>query len=233
MTPTDQEIYFLSGTMCDDRLWEKVWNTLPENISPKYIDTTACHSFQEIDETIESALPQKKVTLVGFSMRGYAALRFAINFPDRLDKLILIASSAKGLDRDELKLRSQTIEYLKNHPYKGISILRVRQFLAPENQQNQEYADTIKAMDKSLGKEVLIRQLTATSERVSLEDELSKISIPVLLVGSDHDSLVKWSDLEEMNSKIPNAKLVKIEKAGHMIPLENAEQLSDELITFL
>ncbi|MFT5761671.1 MAG: hypothetical protein ACI8WA_000789, partial [Polaribacter sp.] len=48
-----QKLYFLSGTMCNQDLWQFVFPKI-ENFTPEYIDITSATSFEEINAVINS-----------------------------------------------------------------------------------------------------------------------------------------------------------------------------------
>lgn len=222
-----KRVYFLSGTMCNEDLWKQVFS-LKKEYTPVYIDITSASSFGEINDIIFQAIDTSAV-LVGFSMGGFAALNFTRLYPQKISKLILIAASDQPLSDAEIKLRKNTIQLLQNYPYKGISKTRINQFLHPDNQTNSEIISLIKRMDQELGKDVLIRQLRATSERIDISDVVIHLTIPVTVIGSKNDALVSYKKLEAMANRLPNAKLICIDHTGHMIPLEQPRELSDIL----
>lgn len=213
-------IYFLPGTMCDQRLWLPIWDQLPQEFEKQFIGLDQGNSFEALEKHLLNSLPNYPVHLVGFSMGGYVALRFALAYPERIHSLILIASSAKGLKPNELKMRENTLNYLNKVTYNGIALARIRQLVHPTHIQNTEIVEVIKAMDKDLGKSVLISQLEATSKRSSLLEHLPQLEMPVFLIGSDHDQIVAQGDLQEMYRELEDGKLAMIEDCGHMIPLE-------------
>ena len=121
-----QKIYFLSGTMCNQDLWQFVFPKI-EKYTPVYIDITTASSFEEINAIINSKITRPAI-VVGFSLGGFSALNFACQYPEKIKKLIIIATNAKGLSKNELRLRRSTIQFLETHTYKGISNTRVQQF---------------------------------------------------------------------------------------------------------
>ena len=228
-TNSATEGYFLPGTMCDQRLWQAVWEKLPSTTPPHFISLAEGNSFEEMEKLIFASLPEYPVHLVGFSMGGYVALQFALKYPEKLKSLVLMASSARGLKNNELRMRENTLKYLKSVPYNGIAMARIRQLLHPNYVESEAIVQTIKDMDQDLGKEVLISQLTATSKRVSLLDELNKLDLPVLLVGGDHDQIVPQADLTAMYNEFEDARLEIIANCGHMLPLEKPTQIAQLL----
>ncbi len=227
-----REVFFLSGTMCDERLWKYVFPYFEEKFVPRYIDITKGESFDEINEIIYKTIKKPSV-LIGFSLGGYAALNFAISFPEKVSKLGLIAVSPVGLDSEEKKMREQTISFLSKHVYKGISKQRIHQFIHPDHRTNEKIIEVIKEMDQDLGKETLIRQLKATSQRKSLLTEAETLLIPILLVSGEDDMLVPPTTMHDFKEHLRNGTSYIIKKTGHMIPLEQPFRLKDVLIPWI
>ncbi|MDO6743246.1 alpha/beta hydrolase [Tenacibaculum soleae] len=221
-----QKVYFISGTMCTVDLWQFVFPRL-ENIFPVHIDITLATSFDEINKIILSKI-DKKAIIVGFSLGGFSALNFATHYPEKVKKLVIIAANTNGLNDNEVQLRKSTIDFLQKKKYKGISLVRIQQFLHP-NHQNKEIISIIKKMDATLGKEVLIRQLKATSSRLNITEQVLSLNIPIILIAAENDALISIADVKILVSKLQNGKHIIIKNCGHMIPLEKPEELANLL----
>ena len=92
--------------------------------------------------------------------------------------------------------------------------------------------DVIRAMDRDLGKPVLVAQLRETSTRVSLAPRLAELDIPIMLISADSDPFVPWEAIERMATLIPGARAVLAHNAGHMVPLEQPDWLADQIAQF-
>ncbi len=226
-----QKVYFLSGTMCNNDLWQFVFPKI-KNYSPEYIDITSATSFEEINQIINSKIKSQAI-LVGFSLGGFCALNFASQHPEKIKKIISIAASAKGLSENEISLRKSTIAFLETHRYKGISNTRVKQFLHPDNHKNVTLSNIIKKMDADLGKEVLIRQLKATSKRIDITTQLKTITSPILLIGSKEDALVLPQDILDLKKELKTSFSVILKNCGHMIPLEKPKEIAEIINNYL
>ena len=221
-----QKVYFISGTMCTEELWQFIFPNL-NNIIPVHIDITPTDSFDGINQLIAHAIDEKEpVTLVGFSLGGFSAMNFAIEHPEKIKRLVIVAANANGLNDDEVKLRKSTLSFLEKHSYKGISQARIQQFLHPSNHQNNELISIIKKMDTDLGKDVLIRQLKATSNRIDITSKLIYFEKPILCIAAENDSLVNPLEIKSLSKKIKKGTFVSIKNSGHMIPLEKPKELS-------
>ncbi|MBC8754418.1 alpha/beta hydrolase [Kordia sp. YSTF-M3] len=225
-----QKLYFLSGTMCTSQLWDFVCAELTQ-YECIFIDTTSATSFVEIDALLNESL-EEKAQVVAFSMGAYAAIHFAVSHPNRIQKMIVIAASANGLDAKELQLRKNTIDFLEKHHYKGISNTRALQFLHPKNHQNTELIQVIKDMDSKLGKEVLIRQLTATSQRVDVTRELKNIQTQIHIIAAKEDALVNIEAVKNTQQHLAKATMTVLKNCGHMIPLEMPGLVRETILKF-
>ncbi len=226
-----KKVYFLSGTMNNECLWQWVFPEL-EGIDPVYIDITTAKSFEEINDLIADAM-EKPGILIGFSLGGFSALNFTVKSPHKVLKLMMICASSKGLNAEEIRLRNSTIHFLENHFYKGISSARISQFVHSEACNYMEISELIRKMDADLGKETLIRQLKATSRRASLTGDLKDLKMPVLLLGASNDMLVTPDSMEDMYLELENATFEIISETGHMIPLEQPKLLASKIQNFV
>ena len=217
------KIYCLPGTMCDQRLWQACIHYLPENIELIHLAIPMENSINEIVTSLEKKLPEGKINLAGFSLGGYIATAYALRFPERINKLLLISNMSYSLPENELKERSRTIAYLKTHGYSGIPTKRITALLDSSKQHNLEIINCIRKMDTTLGKETLIHQLTVTTQRENLLVKLPTLPMPVMFLIGDNDSLVKLSRIEDILGQSPLISLSVVANTGHMLPLEQPE----------
>ncbi|MFT4925072.1 MAG: pimeloyl-ACP methyl ester carboxylesterase [Phenylobacterium sp.] len=241
----------LPGLMCDHRLWQSTWPRLAAELTPTHHQFAAADNIQAMAADVHHQITphpdqpnQQGINLLGFSMGGYVALHYALNqalnqaLNDALNnantikKLIIIAASAKGLNDEEKKQRSQILKYLQNNRYNGINKQRIGQFVHPSHI-NDPVSDIIRDMDHSLGQHTLVNQLKANIDRPPLTEQLHQLNIPVLIVGGAQDQMVKPQTLIDMGEQLPNATVSIIEHCGHMVPLEAPQQLATLINDFI
>jgi pimeloyl-ACP methyl ester carboxylesterase len=63
--------------------------------------------------------------------------------------------------------------------------------------------------------------------------DLSKISVPVLIVQAEHDEFIKHEHAAYLAHNIPNAKLVVLKGVSHFAPLQRPRQFNAALLAFL
>jgi pimeloyl-ACP methyl ester carboxylesterase len=107
----------------------------------------------------------------------------------------------------------------------------VRDFLLPALVHPDRRADAwletiIKDMANTVGPEAYLRQLAALSTRADSRPHLSRIACPTLLVAGREDTLCPVALHEEMATEIPGARLVVIERCGHLSSLEQPQAIT-------
>jgi pimeloyl-ACP methyl ester carboxylesterase len=63
--------------------------------------------------------------------------------------------------------------------------------------------------------------------------ELGEISVPVIIVQSEHDEFIKREHAEYLARSIPNAELVVLPGVSHFAPLQRPEQFNRTMLAFL
>jgi pimeloyl-ACP methyl ester carboxylesterase len=63
--------------------------------------------------------------------------------------------------------------------------------------------------------------------------DLAKISVPVVIVQSEHDEFIKREHAEYLARSIPNAELVVLNGVSHFAPLQRPEQFSSAMLAFM
>jgi 3-oxoadipate enol-lactonase len=80
--------------------------------------------------------------------------------------------------------------------------------------------------------EAFARQLAASS-RHDARDRLGSLSLPVHVIGSEHDILVPVWKARELAELIPGARLTVIENAPHGANVERAEEFNRLVLDFI
>ncbi|HEU5046274.1 MAG TPA: alpha/beta fold hydrolase [Rickettsiales bacterium] len=219
--------------MCNERIWELVYPHLDSRLEKSYIALERCPYRQAMLQAIrEAAVRQGPLNVAAFSMGGYIAIEYALMHPHDIQSLAIVGASAFGLQENEKRDRQKVMDALARHPYKGLSEHRIQQLLLPSHQADETIREVLYSMDQALGRDVLLAQLQETTTRPCLENQLTQLRCPVLLVGSQHDNIVAKGDMERMQQLIPDCELHMLEDTGHMITLEAPQALAGLLNHF-
>jgi len=216
------------GFMLDRDLWTDVAPALGRFGPLIHADPARATTIAGMARDTLQAAPAR-FGVIGFSMGGYVAREMARGAPDRVSRLVLIATSARG--DSELQARRRAVASTADtSAFRGIARRSIAQSLAPEREEDEALIGRIHAMSLRLGGETFRWQ--AMFRREGDLDRLSSITCPTLVVAGDRDRLRSIEEAEEMAAGIPGARL-EILPSGHMIPMEAPGPLAELLADFL
>ena len=156
----------------------------------------------------------KRASVVGWSDGGETALKLAIAFPDRVDRLFVFGAN---YDANGSKPR--------NGP-------RSKTFSAYSTRCRSDYERMSKA---GLPYNALIDALLPLwrSPTGITKDELRGIKAPVMMADGDHDEVIVLDQIEEMAKLIPNAQLKVFADASHFALWQDPDSFNQAMLEFL
>ncbi len=103
----------------------------------------------------------------------------------------------------------------------------------------KQYPEKVREIKESLGGQYISRNSGAFERQVKANistdtrGRLGQINIPTLIMVGKHDELTPPTMARELESEIPNSKLVILEKGGHGLYWEVPELFNQTVIGFL
>lgn len=173
----------------------------------------------------------KKTHVTGISLGGMVALQFATDFSQRVNKLVIVNAAA---DYKIRTLRQRTDVIKRFAIVRLFGMRKIGEVLA----------------NKLLPADTLARQRTQFIERWanndkrsymasmraivgwSVEDKLSAIQTPVLVISSEYDS-IPLENKQRLVDCLPRAKLEILKGLHHAAPVEDPESFNRTLLSFL
>jgi pimeloyl-ACP methyl ester carboxylesterase len=173
-----------------------------------------------------------RASLVGSSMGGEVALRLALARPEKVAKLVLVASGGlrsddgdpdveSGVDPSPPSLEGMR-EFLVSLFHDRGLVTEDLVHLAFENHEAYGDAETIRRFQRR-------RTLEAPLE----DAELGAIRAPALIVWGRQDRLTPVSLGERMAKAIVSSRLVVLEECGHLPQIERAAEFNEVVDAFL
>jgi pimeloyl-ACP methyl ester carboxylesterase len=193
------------------------------------------------------ALGHRRVTIVGHSLGGGVAMQFGYQFPEMLQRLVLVSSG--GLGRElHVMLRSAALpgaEYVLPLLFKtglpstgtkiaglinrigfraGADLEEIGRSFASlgDTDARQTFIHTVRGLIDPSGQRV------DASSRLYLATEL-----PILIVWGAHDTLIPVQHGQVAHSRAPRSRLVIFEQAGHFPHLTEPERFVEVVERFV
>jgi pimeloyl-ACP methyl ester carboxylesterase len=162
----------------------------------------------------------ERFTLIGLSLGGYAAFEVIRLALPRLERLVLIDTTAvadhparkDGRLRDIAKVQQGGIEAL-------IPELPSR-WMLPAHASDPALVDLMSNMARSVGAEGQFNQQTAMLARPDSHADLARVKVPTLVICGRQDPVTPLADHEAMAACVPGSQLVVIENCGHLSTIE-------------
>ena len=168
----------------------------------------------------------EKGHVCGLSMGGMIAQCFALDYPDRLDALVLVGTMPDRTGRNV----PETLAELERDGWPEVAKRLIDHWFRP----GSDEADIAEAYAIALESPQIFRELTVTAlGTFDIKAELPGIKAPTLILNGEADVTNVMSHAEIMCDGIPGSRLVRIPDCGHLIPVERPEAFCRHTLGFL
>jgi len=195
--------------------------------------------FADDIEQVITKLELEHVTLGGFSMGGAIAIHYVAKFGNKhVSKLALFGAAAPiWTQRTDYPygLRIEDLNGLitlskSNRPLLLQNISKI--FGASETSISPELGSWLFSINMEASPYATTQGLIALRD-TDLRPELKKITIPTVIFHGTEDKVAEFALAEQMHQGIKGSKVVRFEKSGHGLFIEELEKFNSELIAFL
>ena len=226
-------LVIIPGFFNTDILWRRQVELLSEFADVHVTQQHLRHdNFEAIAEAVLAESPPN-FAVAGISTGGYCALLVQKLGGDRVTGLCLIGS-APNLEPDGLGDGLLALEdTMRQEEFDQVKQALIRLFLNADNQRSMSMLALVDTMAETVGVERGLQQLAALRGGGDLRDALRQITCPALIMCGAEDKLMPPSLSREVTSNIRRSKLVTIEGAAHLLPLERPETVSEMMRSWL
>ena len=177
-----------------------------------------------------------KCHIGGNSMGGFVALRFALDYPERLLSMTLFNNAGVvGTDESELQKEAQAGKNpLEIHSADDVK--RMLAFVAHKPMKVPGQFRKIFYEDFAAHRDLLDKifwTLVDDGTVKPLNDQLGQGKAPTLIIWGRHDQLIDVSCVDVLKEGIPNAEAVIFEDVGHVPMIENPKGTAAKHLEFL
>jgi pimeloyl-ACP methyl ester carboxylesterase len=193
------------------------------------------------------ALDIERATIVGHSLGGGVAMQFAYQFPESVERLVLVSSG--GLGREvNAAIRAATLPFAErvlglgtSPPVKlagravGSALGRVG--LGPKGD-TARMLEGVGSLSDGERRQAFVRAarsvISPRGQRVTANDRLYLTAeVPTLLVWGEHDRVIPADHGRTAHAAMPGSRLELFPDAGHFPQLDEPDRFADVLADFI
>ena len=212
-------LYLLSGLLCDSTVWDEVSENLGDIVDVTIMSFEGLESITMMAQQVLDHAPLEFM-LIGHSMGGRVALEVYRQSPERVEKLGLFNTGVHSRKSGELESRQKLLDLAYEHGMSAVAEAWLTPMMSQASLSDEVLMAKLTGMVENYQVGSFVGQIKALLERPNAESILPLVDVPTLLLSGSED---QWSPVvqhELMKQKIHNSRLVVVEKAGHMAPVE-------------
>jgi pimeloyl-ACP methyl ester carboxylesterase len=192
-------------------------------------------------EALCDQLDLGEVVVVGNSMGGFVSAETAIQFPERVERLVLV--SAAGITVNHLRRapvmawgRVAALAGARSAAEKKMAIRRPRLrhavFSSITRHPSRIPTDMLFEMSQGAGRPGFMPALGAHLD-YDFRDRLLEIRCPTLIIWGEDDMIIPAGDADEYARSIKGARKVVLEDTGHVPMIERAVTFNECVLEFI
>jgi pimeloyl-ACP methyl ester carboxylesterase len=185
-----------------------------------------------LDELFSGLDLENHIKLMGLSYGGWLASQYALRFPDRLDKIVLLAPAGTVLPlRFEWIIRAVLCFVPHRFFTKTFLFWLLEDFAQKDEDSRIMLEEEVDAVVERMRCYKPIRLIRPT---VLTDVELKRINVPALFLVGEHEKIYSASKaIQRLKRVAPQIKTEMLPDAGHDVTIVQAEMVNKKVIEFL
>ena len=228
MTP----LVLLPGMMCDARLFAAQAGSLSGRRVVHHAPIGGQDSMGALAAEVLAQAPPR-FALAGLSMGGIVAMEVLRQAPQRVERVALLDTNPLAEAPEVRARREGQVERARAGRLDAVMRDEMKPNYLAEGPGKGAILDLCLAMALDLGPEVFARQSAALAARPDQTATLRAFRGPALILMGEEDRLCPRDRHDLMAELMPQARLVVVEGAGHLPPLEQPDPVTAALNDWL
>ncbi len=224
-------IVLITGQLLTEAVWQPLldaWTDREVIVADNRSDDTIAGFATRL---LDNAPP--RFVLIGHAMGGFVAFEVMRRAPERVAKLVLVATLASADGPAQTARRQGYIDLVEAGRFADVVEERIP-ILFPESRRSDErLLGLARQMAAETGAETFLAQQRAIMAREDSRPRLGEIAVPTLLVWGAEDGITSRAHQDEMLSLIPGSRLEVVPGAGHLVTIEAPEVVVPLLSAFV
>ncbi|MBZ5199947.1 alpha/beta hydrolase [Planomicrobium chinense] len=247
----EKVLVFAHGFGCDQYIWDNIapaFETKYRVVLFDYVGSGrsdkkayskerygTLHGYKQDLIELCDALGLKNIVFIGHSVSSMIGALAAIERPDLIKNLIMIAPSAHylnepgyhgGFERADIEGMLEMLET----DYKGWA-----KYLAPvvlKNADRPEFAEEFERLLCS-NDPAIMKQFAEATFLSDVRDDLQLVAVPTLILQMQNDAIAPVEAVAFVHSRIRDSELVRIEGEGHNPHVSHSEETIEKILDYL
>ena len=219
--------------MCTKSIWDAQISILKKKYS---VSIPSLKNIATVDDAVQKIINKnkKKISVIGFSMGGFIAIKLAIEYPEILDKLVLIGTNARHISQKRKLLLEKSLTTLNKKNFAKLFYQKnYSSYFSDKDLKNTSYQNTVYSMAKQLGYKTFLDQTNLILKRPNQLNKLNKIVSKTLIIRGKNDKLSSNIMNNELNKKIKYSVYTEIKNSSHFVMLEKPKAINKIVTNFL
>jgi pimeloyl-ACP methyl ester carboxylesterase len=227
-------LLLLPGLICDSRIYA------PQLAA--FADARAVDSYGLADDLqtmarialdFADAEGAETFDLLGHSMGGRVVLEVFRTAPERVRRFGFMSSGVHSLREGEADKRAVLSAVGHNHGFERLVDTWLEPMVAEANRANPAIYEPLRQMCLDAGQDVFDAQIRALLGRPEQQSLLPQIACPALVLTGALDTWSPPAQQEPIAAAFPDAELVIVPGAGHMVQREAPEAVNGAIADWL
>ncbi|GGD65421.1 alpha/beta fold hydrolase [Erythrobacter arachoides] len=224
---------FLPGLACDSRMYAPQVAAFPHAL---VIDGYGmADSLVKMARAVLAAADENgaaRLDLFGHSMGGRVAMEVVRMAPDRVRRLALVSTGVHPVGEGEPAKRAALQQIGYDHGFAALVDQWLPPMVAEANRDTPAYAE-MRAMSLGKGQALFDAHIKALLGRPPIAGMLPDLACPVLVMTGENDDWAPPEQHRAIADAVPDAELVIVPGAGHMVMREAPEAVNAAIASWL
>lgn len=175
----------------------------------------------------------ERYTLIGNSLGGAIALKFALDFPRSVEKLVLMAPGGVENQPDYFTMPGMQMMKEVFTSGKPITVDGMRDFFARAFVADPSVIDDQLVRERHAAMQLQNPRVVQTMVVPNLEDRLGELNCPVLVFWGMNENMMPETGIMKLAKKIRDVRVLLLSRCGHWVMLEHRELFNRQCLDFL
>ena len=235
-------VLLIHGFFGGPNYWLPLFNHLTPNFDviaptlPGFADSKTDQPLDNIDAFTEclvnfmASLGVERYSVVGHSMGGFMAQKMAVNYSDRLERLVIYGSASRSNKKFRFEPPEVTLKRLQEGDLDGVAEDTTAAWFV-EGRESPHF-DFCLQCGKGITANVALAAAKAAST-FNFGEQIALINLPTLVIGGDQERSFEPEAMFDLASKITDAAFCMIPGTSHCAHLEKPEIFNQIVAEFL